>query len=329
MPRGTLLTSNERKLITNKLANGLNSAQIGKELGRDARTIRKAIQDINFKRKPNKHKGTSIVSKRDMQKLQAVLKKHPLLPSKAIFAKAGVLNRSKTTRCKVLRMLGSVKKAEKRPPISAKNKIQRKIWARNYMKIDFNNVLFTDECRATLDGPDGWRRGWIISSGNVPWVLRRQQGGGGVMFWAGIVGNRIVGPFKVDSALKMNSEIYSQFLDDNFFKWYRVQSRKFKQNCVFMHDNAPAHASKYTTAYLQKKGISNNKIMNWPAQSPDLNPIENLWAIIKRRVYPGPKQYNSKAALWDAIKSVCAAITPEEIQNLTASMDNRLFTVIE
>ena len=46
-------------------------------------------------------------------------------------------------------------------------------------------------------------------------------------------------------------------------------------------------------------------------------------------MYPGPKQYNSKAALWDAIKSVRAAITPEEIQNLTASMDNRLFTVIE
>ena len=113
MPRGTLLTSNERKLITNKLANGLNSAQIGKELGRDARTIRKAIQDINFKRKPNKHKGTSIVSKRDMQKLQAVLKKHPLLLSKAKFAKAGVLERCKTTRCKFLQILGIVKRMKK------------------------------------------------------------------------------------------------------------------------------------------------------------------------------------------------------------------------
>ena len=75
MPRGAFLISNEQKLITNKLANGLNSAQIGKELGRNTRPIKRAIQDINFKRKPNKHKGMSIVSKRDMQKLQAVLKK--------------------------------------------------------------------------------------------------------------------------------------------------------------------------------------------------------------------------------------------------------------
>ena len=75
MARGTLLTSNERKLITNKLANGLNSAQIGKDLGRDARTIRKAIQDINFKRKPNKHKGTSIVSKKRYAKAPGSFKK--------------------------------------------------------------------------------------------------------------------------------------------------------------------------------------------------------------------------------------------------------------
>ena len=96
-----------------------------------------------------------------------------------------------------------------------------------------------------------------------------------------------------------------------------------------MHDNAPAHASKYTRAYLEGKGIAGNKIMTWPPQSPDLNPIENLWATIKRRVYPADKQYTSQEQLWEAIKDVCAALEPQEIQNLTSSMDNRLFTVIQ
>ena len=62
--------------------------------------------------------------------------------------------------------------------------------------------------------------------------------------------------------------------------------------------------------------------MSWPAQSPDLNPIENLWTTIKRQVYPADKQYTSQAELWEAIKDVCAALEPQEIQNLTSNMDD-------
>ena len=84
-------------------------------------------------------------------------------------------------------------------------------------------------------------------------MYRRQQGGGGVMFWAGIKDDLLVGPYMVDFSVKFNSETYSQFLNDNFFKWYQKQSRKFKQNIIFMHDNAPDHASHYTRAFLQSK----------------------------------------------------------------------------
>ena len=46
------------------------------------------------------------------------------------------------------------------------------------MKTDFQTVLFTDECRTTLDGPDGWSRGWLARGAQKPIRLRRQQGGG-------------------------------------------------------------------------------------------------------------------------------------------------------
>ena len=58
-------------------------------------------------------------------------------------------------------------------------------------------AIFADECRASLDGPDGWSKGWILHDESVPLRLWRQQGGIGVMFCSGIVGEKLVGPFRV------------------------------------------------------------------------------------------------------------------------------------
>ena len=68
--------------------------------------------------------------------------------------------------------------------------------------------------------------------------------------------------------------------------------------------------------------------MVWPAASPDLNPIENYWSIIKRDVYANGRQYTSKAALWEAITDAARAVPPATIKKLTASMSSRLFEVI-
>ena len=75
MPRGNLLTSNERKVITQKPAQRLTISQIAKDLQRDRRTIKKAIADINFKRKTRSDKGKFMLSDRDMRKLTIIVKK--------------------------------------------------------------------------------------------------------------------------------------------------------------------------------------------------------------------------------------------------------------
>ena len=82
-----------------------------------------------------------------------------------------------------------------RPPLKCIHHEKRLKWAENNMKVNFEKVIFTDECRATLDGPDGWSRGWYDAQLPPPQRLRRQQGGGGIMFWAGIINNEMVGPF--------------------------------------------------------------------------------------------------------------------------------------
>ncbi len=92
---------------------------------------------------------------------------------------------------------------------------------------------------------------------------------------------------------------------------------------VFQHDNDPKHTAKATKEWLKKKHI---KVLEWPSQSPDLNPIENLWRELKVRVAKGqPRNLNDSERIckeeWDKIP-------PEMCANLVANYKKRLTSVI-
>ena len=83
------------------------------------------------------------------------------------------------------------------------------------MQFYFKVVLFTDECRVMLDGPDGWSKGSVANGSNPPIRVRRQQGGCGIMFWAGIIFNKLVRPWKVPEDVKMTSVAYVAFFKEH------------------------------------------------------------------------------------------------------------------
>ena len=126
--------------------------------------------------------------KRSKSLLARKLKQNPLSISGKLFCEAGIQSCGRTFRCEVPSTIGKTVKPIRQPPLSEGHRSKRVGWAKQFMKPDFRRVIFTDECRATLFGPRGWRH----TATEIPRRLRRQQGGGGVMFWAGIVYNKVV-----------------------------------------------------------------------------------------------------------------------------------------
>ena len=147
------------------------------------------------------------------------------------------------------------------------------------------------------------------------------------MLWAGVVGDEIVGPFREQEGVKLTPHT-CQFLKSFLKPWLEEIPLSRLRNLIYMHDNAPSRAAKATTQYLESTGFKNKTIMIWLSNSPDLNPIENLWSIVKRRVNADGKQYSSKDALWEAIKEAADSITRSLIRKLTESVNERLFDII-
>lgn len=71
--------------------------------------------------------------------------------------------------------------------------------------------------KVILDGPDVWAYGRVTNGYRVPVQTRLQQGGGGVLLWAGITNDELDGPFQVEDGLKINSQTCDQFLEDTFY----------------------------------------------------------------------------------------------------------------
>jgi transposase len=94
---------------------------------------------------------------------------------------------------------------------------------------------------------------------------------------------------------------------------------------IFMHDNAPIHTAHIIKEWLKEQGID---VMEWPPYSPDLNPIENLWALLKAemyRLYPELVSAPNNAETLDLLIR-CAIATWERLEE---SMLNRLIDTMK
>lgn len=212
----------------------------------------------------------------------------------------------------------------KKPLISKKNKKARLQFAKdhqNWTVEDWKKVAFSDESKFNLFGSDGRQhvRRPIGTRNDVRYQIPTvKHGGGSVMVW-GVFSAQGVGPL-VEINGNMNAAIYKDILERNLLAY---AEETMPQDWIFQQDNDPKHTSKLLKQWFS---ASNVRVLSWPSQSPDLNPIEHLWEKLDRQVRK--HTYSNKVTLFKSLKEEWGKIPPACINRLIESMPHRCAAVI-
>jgi transposase len=207
------------------------------------------------------------------------------------------------------------------PKLTEAHLKRREDWAKEKLSFGdkWRKIIFSDEKKFNLDGPDGYKYYWHDLRKDKLIFSQRGFGGGNIMVWAAIGYNG-----KSEIAFisnKMDSGDYQNVMQQYLLPVAQTISGP---GWIYQQDNAKIHTSNSTMTWLKRKKV---RYIDWPACSPDLNIIENLWGILARRVYQNGRQYNNISELKQAIVREWDKIEINEVRILYDSMLQRVAKV--
>lgn len=140
------------------------------------------------------------------------------------------------------------------------------------------------------------------------------------MVWASFCAAGRGGIWFMPKNTTINGQVYLQVLKD------KLPTHMEILNCTtFEQDGAPYHRTAAVSAWLQEEGI--DLLGPWPGSSPDLNPIENMWVMMKQKI--ANENPTSEQALIDAIKRVWTReVNVDYCMKLASSMPDRIKAVL-
>lgn len=153
-------------------------------------------------------------------------------------------------------------------------------------------TLFTDEAQFTRDGINNLHNEHVYAHENPRAIVRsHHQQRFDLNVWGGIFGNQLFGPVFLPN--RLNGESYRNFLRDDLPNSLEDTTLAMRQRMWFMHDGAPAHfsivARDQLNASFPNRWIGRSGPVQWPARSPDLNPLDFFfWGHCKDLVYHEP-----------------------------------------
>ncbi|GFX64354.1 transposable element Tcb2 transposase [Trichonephila clavipes] len=229
------------------------------------------------------------------------------------------------------RLLGGGGLFARRPvrcvPLTPAHRRRRSLWCRehrNWRDNEWGRVLFTDESRFSLSSDSHriliWReRGSRNHPSNI--IERDRYGGRGVFVWGGIMlGSRT--DLHIFDAGSVNG---TRYCNEMLLSYVRLFRGAMGLQFLFMDGNAPCHRTVAAEQLLESEDIER---MDWPARSPDLNPIEHVWDFLGRRLAARTLPPVTIRELRLALQDEWAAMSQQLIDTLILSMGRRCETYL-
>ena len=170
-----------------------------------------------------------------------------------------------------------------RIPLTRHHVQERLEWARDHVTWALNDwtpILFTDESRFCVDFTDRRARVWRMRNecfAEVCIAEHDRHGRGSVMVWAGISAQGKTDLHVIDNGTLTAERYVNEILDVHV----RPYAGAIGPDFILMDDNARAHRAHITNRYLEQAAIVR---LDWPARSPDLNPIEHAWDMLQKAI---------------------------------------------
>lgn len=192
---------------------------------------------------------------------------------------------------------------------------------RNWTEEEWKKVMFSDE--ATFSQFSSYKRHVrrpINQRYNIRYVVPTVKLAPTTMVWACFCARGRGGIWFMPKNTTINAQVYVSILRDKLPVHMPILN-----STVFQHDGAPCHRALTVTRWLEGSNIE--VLGPWPGSSPDLNPIENMWMMMKEKVaHMNP---TSEKSLMDAIKRVwTTSVTPQYCEALASSMPRRIRSVL-